>query len=222
MKKIFFLLAWIPVCSGLFIGFARGDDFQLWTELKYQHAFKGTPFEIQWSTENRFRNDATDYFLFNTTTTFFYKPFSWLSSGFGYRFEMQEPAKGGEFRKENRLRPQFEVDLPLGPLHIKNRNMFEFRFFSDPYDFRFRYRSRFRIERPFKTSPVSFTPYVSEEFFVETGRGLNQNRIIAGNSFGFFKNHVSFDLYYLLRRDKETSGGWSTANVLGTSLGFKY
>ena len=202
------------------VALAKENDFQLWTELKISYGFGKSPWTLHWATENRFRNNASDYFLFNTTLGFDYKILKWLKGGFFYRFEKQE----GKAR-ENRIFPQFELAKQFGPVELSNRQRFEIRFFPD--DTIFRYRTRFRIAFPIKTEPVSFKPYISEEIFVEPGHGdFDQNRVIAGNSFGFNHDKITFDLYYLLRSsaDKDTPTGrnWTQAHVLGTSLGFKF
>lgn len=209
------ILLWTASVAG-----AKENDFQLWTELKISHAFGKSPWTLYWATENRFKNNVSDYLLFNTTLGFDYKILKWLKGGFFYRFEKQV---GKDY--ENRIFPQFELSKQFGAVELSNRQRFEIRFFPD--DTVFRYRTRFRIAFPIKTEPVSFKPFISEEIFVEPGKGdFNQNRVAAGNTFGFHKDKITFDLYYLLRssaeKDTPTGKNWTQAHVLGTSLGFKF
>lgn len=199
---------------------AKENDFQLWTELKISHSFGKSPWTLIWATENRFNNNASNYFLFNTTLGFDYKILKWLKAGFFYRFEKQEGKP-----RENRIFPQFELAKEFGPVELSTRQRFEIRFFPD--DTVFRYRSRFRIAFPIKTSPVSFKPFISEELFFEPDNGgYNQNRVAAGNTFGFHKDKITFDLYYMLRlsaeADTPTGKNWTNAHILGTSLGLKF
>ncbi len=218
MKKLFFLIILIVVFwTGLLARPAYTKDFQLWTELKYAHPFGKSPWTLHWATENRFANNGTDYFLFNTTIGFDYKWLKWFKTGFFYRYEKIQDRDG-----ENRIFPSAEFNNALGPIIINNRQRFEFRFFPD--EFRFRYRPRIKISHPFKTSPVSFTPFVSNEFFVEPQNDwYNQNRFDVGNSFGFYRDHITFDLFYRLRSDKNLDGaGWFQNHILGTSLGLKF
>jgi hypothetical protein len=194
------------------------SDFQLWTEVGYTHIFPDKKLRLRWAEENRFYNDVTQYGLFNTTLGFDYRVFKWFRPGYFQRIEKKIGSP-----TELRFMPQAEFIVPLGPIQFEDRNRFELRLFTDG-DVRFRYRNRLKFSHTFKTSPVSFTPYVSEEIFVETERtNPSQNRVIVGNSFGFCKDHITFDLYYLLRSDKNNGEpGWTNINVLGTSLGFKY
>ena len=206
--------------NGLMIlpGIAKADDFQLWTEVKYAHTFPDKKLTLRWAEENRFFNDVSKFGLFNTTLGFDYRVFKWLRPGYFQRIEKKIGSP-----TEVRFIPQLEFFAPMGPIQFEDRNRFEVRVFTDN-DVRFRYRNRFKFGHTFQTSPVSFTPYVSDEIFIETERtNPSQNRAIAGNSFGFAHDHIIFDLYYMFKSDKNNGApGWTNANVLGTSLGFKY
>lgn len=194
---------------------AKDNDFQFWTELKYNHKLKDSKFSLHWAMENRFQNDASDYFLFNTTLGFYYQIIKYIKMGMFYRVEKKEDSDW-----ENRVMPQIEFSANLGPVKLSDRNRFEFRFFPD--DFRFRYRNEAKVAHKIKTEPVSFTPYVSDEVFFETEKGgFNENRLKIGNAFGFLKDRLDFDLYYLLQR-KDSNGIWSTNHILGTSLSVNY
>jgi len=197
---------------------AAAGDFQLWTEVKYAHTFPDKKLTLRWAEENRFFNDVTKYGLFNTTLGFDYRVFKWFRPGYFQRVEKKIGSP-----TEIRFMPQLEFLANLGPIQFEDRNRFELRFFTEG-DFRFRYRNRVKLAHLFKTSPVSFTPYVSEEIFLETMRkNPSQNRLIAGNSFGFLKDHISFDLYYMLQSEKDQkNSGFIQNQVIGTSLGFKY
>jgi hypothetical protein len=201
-------------------GIARADDFQLWTEVKYAHTFPehDKKFTIRWAEENRFFNDVSKYGLFNTTLGFDYKVLKWFRAGY-----FQRIAKKVGDPTEFRLIPTVEFLVSPGPIQFEDRNRFEVRIFSNE-EVRFRYRNRVKFGHTFKTSPVSFTPYVSEEIFIETEHANpSQNRLIAGNSFGFAHDRITFDLYYLWRSDKNNGKpGWTQTNAIGTSLGFKY
>jgi hypothetical protein len=217
MKKIISILLLLVVIIFGSRGL-RANDFQLWTEFRISHTFPDKKLSIRWAEENRFYNDATTYGLFNTTLGFDYLVWKWFRPGFYYRVEKRigNPT-------ENRLMPQFEFLTKLGPIFIEDRNRFEIRIFTQG-DVRYRYRNRFRFGHTFKNSPVSFTPYASDEIFVETERtNPNQNRAIVGNEFGFHHDKITLALYYMLRSDKNQGApGWTQTQVLGTSLGFKF
>jgi len=202
---------------------AKENDFQLWTELKVSHPFGNSPWTLIWATESRFDHNVTNYFTFNTTIGFDYKVFKWFRPGFFYRIEKVDGKP-----RENLLIPQFEMAQAFGPVELSTRQGFEIRIF--PNETKFRYRPRYRIAFPIKSSPVSFKPYISEELFFEPGHGgFDQNRFQVGNAFGFMKDKITFDLYYMLQSTEVfgaaiTSPGnnWTQGHVLGTSLGLKF
>lgn len=197
---------------------AQDGDFMLWAELKYHHRVGDGPWKIKWSTESRFDMDVTRYMLFNTVIGFDYKFFEWFKAGMNFKFE-KERTKPGEYRPF----PEATLSGKLGPIKFESRNRFEARFFNDG-DKRFRYRNRIKAGPKFKTRLVSFSPYAADEIFLETNKspgGFNQNRFLVGNVFGFLKDRVKFDLYYLLRQDKKSSG-WIMRHILGTALTLDY
>lgn len=206
---------------------ASAQDLQYWTELKYAHPFKNSLFELNWATENRFNDDSPHYFLFNTTLGFTYKYKPWWNFGFGFRYETAKKNIIDDFNDEYRLMPQWEWTLKIASSDIKWRNLFELRILPEDGisgDFRFRYRGRFRWQRKFPIGTYSFTPYVSNEVFVEPERGnFNQDRLIIGNSIGFLKDKFSVDFYYLfLSTMNSSSKAWTRVSVLGTSIGVRY
>jgi len=208
------------LCALLLVGgtaFGKENDFQLWTELKLSHSFGKSPWTLYWATENRFDQNATNYFTFNTTIGFDYKILKWLRSGLFYRFEKVDGKP-----RENRIIPQFDAVHVFGAVELSTRQRFEIRIFPDQT--RFRYRSRYRVGFPIKTSPVSFKPYLSDELFFEPGfGGFDQNRFAVGNSFGFLKDKISFDLYYMLKSTEQSGTAGTPGRMCGaicrTALG---
>ncbi len=200
--------------SGFFAPEAQGGDFQVWTELKYSHRFKPSKFTLKWSMENRFRDQATEHFTFNTTLGFDYKFFKWLSAGSYYRYEKKK-GKAGENR------PFFEVVLktPWKPVVVKNRQRFEIRIFPD--DTWFRYRNLTQISHYFGERPVSYTPYIQDEVFIEQGVGFNENRLDVGNAFGVLNDQLAFAFYYRWQR-KESGNMWENNHIFGTSVAIHY
>lgn len=202
------------------------SEFQLWTELKYIHPFKDSRFSLVWAIEDRFRRKEIDLFFFNTTLGFQYQAYHWLSTGFAYRYQTAERNEEDDFSDEQRLMPQAELKTTLGKLELQNRNIFEVRILPHQVSdsIRFRYRSRIRLSKKIPFQKWSVTPYASEEIFIEPQtNNFNQNRMIVGNSFGFLKDKVSFDLYYIYRTDLiPENGGVLRIQGVGTSLGFRY
>lgn len=201
----------LPVFSGV----GHAEDFQLWTQLSISKAFSPSKFTLDWATENRFDMDASRYHLFNTTLGFHYDVFPWFSIGPYYRYEKKRGKPG-----ENRFFPQLVFKAKTKPVEIKNRQRFEVRFFPD--ETRFRYRNLTQFAHKVKTRPVSFKPFVQDEFFYEPQNGgINENRLDAGNAFGFLKDFLNFTLYYRWQH-KQDGASWVENHILGTSLGLHF
>jgi len=193
---------------------AQAGDFQVWTELKYSHTFKPSHFTLRWASENRFRDTATEHFTFNTTLGFDYAFLNWFSLGPYYRYEKKRGNPG-----ENRPFVEVVFKTPWKALRIQDRQRYEIRIFPD--DTRFRFRNRIKLSHYFGERPVSYTPFVQDEIFVEQGHGFNENRLDVGNSFGVWQDRLSFTLYYRWQR-KESGGSWENNHILGTALGVHY
>lgn len=199
---------------------------QLWNELRYTHPFKGSNFELFWASENRWDEGMSHFYLFNTSIGFAYRPRKWLSAGFFFLYERSTKNIINDFNDEERFNPFVELTLPLGASDLRFRNLFELRYLPDDGvsgDFRFRYRGRLRWQRKFVVGVYSFTPYVSNEVFVEPEtNNFNQDRLIVGNSFGFLQGKLSFDVYYMSLATRSSANVWQRVDALGTNLGVRY
>lgn len=217
-----FLLAFFTLMGSL-----RAAGSELWNELRYTHPFSRSNFELFWATENRWDRGMDHFYLFNTSLGFSYRPAPWFVTGFFYLYETSTKNNFlDDFNEEHRFNPFYEFTLKLGSSELRQRSLFELRYLPDDGvsgDFRLRYRGRLRWQKKIPAGEFSFTPYVSNELFIEPERGnFNQDRLIVGNSFGFLKGKINFDLYYMLLSSMNTSGVWTRVNALGTSLGFRY
>ena len=128
--------------AGLFPGvllWAQSEEgFDFWTEFQINHQVGKSPWTVIWATENRFDQNGTHHYLFNTTAGFRYRLKNWFSPGFRYRVEKSQNTPW-----ENRPTPEGLFSAEWGPLRIANRHLFENRIF--PHDYRFRYRFRLTV-----------------------------------------------------------------------------
>ncbi len=194
---------------------ARTSDFQLWTTLSYSIKVPESKFTLMGTIDNRFNQDVTNYLIFINTVGFHYRLFDWFSLGPLYRVQR---APGSPW--ENRVISEMVFTAPFKAIHLSNRNRFTARFLSN--DVRFLYRNMTTLAHRFATRPVSFQPFIQDEFFVEPqNMGFNQNRVTVGNAFGFLDDHIQFSLYYRLQSVKQRNG-WIQNQILGTTLGFNY
>jgi len=192
---------------------ATDGDFLLWTQFQYTHPVEGGPLNFQWIVINRFENNTSSYQQFQNSMGFYYVLVSWFNVGIFFDW-VKESDKTGEFR----IYPQATFSTKVGHWKFAGRHRFENRLTNE---YRFRYRLYILMGRKFNTKPVTLTPYIGNEIFLETGKGFNQNRAQIGNSFGFLKEKVRFVLYFMLRSD-DKSAGWIHRYVLGTTLKVVY
>ncbi len=189
----------------------EAEGFDFWTEFQTSYRVGKSPWTVVWATENRFDQNGTHYYLFNTTAGFHYRLTEWFRPGFRYRVE-----KAQDQPWENRPTPEAIFLSDWGPLKIANRHLFENRIF--PHDYRFRYRMRITVGPFFEHWGVTFYPFVANEIFVETraqNGGFNQNRVFLGHTLGLHRERYRWTLYYMLLKQKGT-GGWEDKDVLGT------
>jgi hypothetical protein len=211
---LFFIILNLTVLAGR----AQAEDFQLWTQVQITKKFSPSKFTLLWAAENRLDMDASRYQTFNTTLGFSYEVFPWFSIGPYYRFEKKrgKPA-------EQRFFPELVFRAPTKPIEIKNRQRFEVRIFPDTDEVLFRYRNLTQFSHKFKTKPVSFRPFFQDEIFYQPqDGGFNENRLDAGNAFGFLDDFIHFVLYYRWQHKEESNGTWAENHILGTNLTFSF
>lgn len=197
--------------------FSRDNDFQLWNTVSVTHPFGDSKFSLHWVGENRLQNNASEFLLFYTAIGFYYSLFPWFRLGPFYRVQKQD---GRAFQQVPY--PEFDFFASLGPVDFFDRNLFQS--FISSEDFSFQYRNLFKISHTFKQGRFLFTPFIFNELFLGTGGSpISQNRIGAGNGFGFLKGKITLDIYYLLQAVKLSGiDGFEKRHILGTSLKFKY
>lgn len=222
MKKVIWSKGWI---SAFFIGLLlfsgplraqnQDGDFLLWLTQNFIFKPADTPklsFELE--NQTRLENNATEFDEFVFVPAVSYKILSWFSVAFRNALFIE----GGGVSE---YRPTLEAKLTksLGNWKLGIRNRFENRILKDA--FRFRYRLRGGFAYGIKGDPVSFEPYLNNEFFFQNQGGYNQNRAAVGNQFIFLKGKISVALYYMLRSDKRDTG-WIHRHILGQTFNFQF
>lgn len=217
-KKLFILL--LSGCLLLLkpqTAISKNNDFQLWNTVTVTHPFGKSKFSLFWMGENRLQNDASDFLLFYTAIGFFYSPWPWFRLGPFYRVQKQA---GRPFQQVPY--PEFDFFAGWGPVDFFDRNLFQF--FISSQDLTFQYRNLFQISHTFKPGGFRLIPFFYDEFFLGSGGSpLSQNRVAAGNGFGFLEGKIIFNLYYLFQTLKVAGvNGFEKRHVLGTSLNLKF
>jgi len=140
-----------------------------------------------------------------------------VSLGTGYWLERKEA--GDSWTTENRLLFPLTVGWTAKPWLLQLRNQLEYRDLEDDQD-RWRIRERITVKRPVHIGELTVTPFVSEEVFYDfTVEQTNQNRVAAGLSVPW-REHMTLTVFYMNKTERD--GDWSSVNVLGTEVAFRF
>ncbi len=124
----------------------------------------------------------------------------------------------GRWTESNRFDFDATLKLELAGFKLSNRSRFERNVDSNSW----LYRDRIKIAKKIKLFNRDFTPFVSNEFFVnlEPTDGYGENRATVGISTAFLWDSKLTISY--MSRTKKANGNWSNANVLGSSIGLSF
>lgn len=117
---------------------------------------------------------------------------------------------------------RFDIDgtlsFNLGDFKVSDRSRFERNTNAGSW----LYRNRLKVQKKIRLFNRDFTPFVSNEFFLdlEPEDGYHENRGSVGFSTKFFWD-TKLSAYYM-SRNKKKDGSWSNANILGTTLGLSF
>ena len=191
------------------------DDWQYWNQLVFKHRFNDRV-ALDVASEQRWRDDASDFFLYSVTivpTVSFTKN---LSLGAGYRCERNE--KDERWMTENRFLLPLTATWTGKPWMFQLRNQPEYREMEDAQD-RWRIRERFMLKWPVRVGQLALIPFVSEEVFHDfAAEQINQDRAAVGLSVPWRK-HMTLTIFYMNRADR--NGDWSSVHILGTEAAAK-
>ncbi len=193
---------------------APAGEFQLWTELGVETPIAPN-LHVGARSEVRFTDGASRVGLYSWNVGLAY---AWRERFIGaLEFLREYTCAGGGFATENRPQATFTwADVWRG-IELSDRNKFEGRWFEGAGE-RFRYRNRAQAVLPLRLWPEGPRPFVSEEIFIETGAGFNQNRfssglvVVAGPLVG--------TVYGMLL--STNNDGWTQSGVLGFNFTYSF
>ncbi len=192
------------------------DDWQYWNQLAFKHEFNDKV-ALDIASEQKWQDDAEDFFLYNVFIVPTAKLTEDVSLGAGYRRERRE--EDDSWTTENRLLFPLTVGWTVKAWLLQLRTQLEYRDLEDDQD-RWRIRERILLKRPIQVGDLTMTPFISGEVFYDfTVEQVNQNRIAVGLSLPLRKD-TTWTVFYMNRAER--CDDWSTANVLGTEVAFKF
>ena len=203
--------AWwfVPVASE-----AR-DDWQLWLEEKWS-ATLSPKVKLVGKTEERFRDDMSDFYSQIASVGVSWKVLPWLKLEPWYYYQWTEQT--GRDTNENRIFLNAIPSCSWRQLHLEDRNRIEFRRINGVDDWR--YRNKPKLSAEFGRGWYDVEPYVADEVFYGARAGeWNRNRFFLGVEKPLTKA-LSAELYYMVQSDK-TGRDWNEFHVLGIAVNLK-
>jgi len=192
------------------------DDWQHWNSLALKHEFNDTV-ALDIGSVQKSRDDMSDFFLYSAFIIPTVKLAENVSLGAGYWLERKE--SGDSWTTENRFLLPLTIGWTVKPWLFQLRNQLEYRDLENEQD-RWRIRERITLKWPVEIGQLSVVPFVSEEPFYDFAVGqMNQNRAAVGLSVPWGK-HTTWTVYYMNKADH--NGDWSTVNIVGTEVAFKF
>jgi len=192
------------------------DDWQYWNQFVVKHEFNDRV-ALDVASEQKWLDDASDFFLYNATVLPTASLTENVSLGAGYRCERQEQRE--QWTTENRFLVPLTFGWTVKPWILQLRNQVEYRDLEDSQD-RWRFRERILLKWPVHLGELTVLPFASAEVFYDfTADQMNQNRLSAGLSVPW-RERMTFTVFYLNKAERNSN--WSTTNVLGTEMAFRF
>lgn len=191
------------------------DDWEYWNQFVFKHEFTDRV-ALDVASEQKWLDDASDFYQYNATVLPTVSLTDSISLGAGYRWQRDEQDE--QWATENRLLFPLTVGWTMKPWLLQWRNQPEYRDLEEQD--RWRIRERIMLKWPVRVGELTVTPFASAEAFYDFAADqINQTRLAAGLSVPWGR-HMSLTVFYMNKADRDND--WSTTNVLGTDVAFKF
>ena len=210
-KKLLCLAVCVVAMSFAAAGSAQAaDDWQYWNGVKLKHALH-EKLDAHIKFGQRVTDDLGELGLHNYAPGIVYKPNKHLQYAIGYKYELSKGAS--RWSQEHRLEQILTLEGSWIGFKGGVGTRFEYR--SIDGSEKWRWREKLKISLPMAIGQISFSPYVSEEFFYDfLIDEYNQNRAVVGIT-KKIASDIEVDLYYMYKANLK-SAGWSGVNIFGS------
>jgi hypothetical protein len=215
---------WIGVLLAALLGSAgviapcaeARDDWQLWLEQKW--SVKLSPsVKLIGKTEERYRQDMSDYYTQIASVGVSWKPARWLKVEPGYHYQWTE--QPGRDTNENRVFLNLTPAWSWGRVELEDRHRLEFRHVNGRDDWR--YRNRLKAGLELGRGWYAVEPYVADELFYGARAGeWVRNRFSAGIEKPL-TGRLTGEVYYLIESNKQ-GRDWNEFHVLGVVVNLAF
>ncbi len=215
MKRFWLVLAFYVACAGFLPAAQASDDNEYWSTYTVS-AKVNERVKLNLIEEFYLKHDMGNFYTYVQYAGASYKVNDYFDAACWYKLVL---FKKNQHWSENHC---FDIDgtlkLKLEEFKLSNRSRFERNMTASSW----LYRDRIMAQRTVGVFNKDFTPYISNEFFIDIDprSGYHENRAIIGISTGFIWNS-ELSVYYMSRA-KKSNRNWNNANVLGTTLGISF
>lgn len=195
-------------------------DLQLWNYNRFYNSFNDK-LGIMIEEEFRVGNNISTFYYQHTFVGLYYKICDWLQIMPTYEQIFRKTSVDGNWFPV--YVPFFEVLFTLRreTWALSNRTRFEYEMPDTKKENNFfTFRNQTTYTLPIQWTRLKIQPYLSDEFFITSQNGFNQNRVSAGFLIPFVRQ-FSTDLYYRFRSIKPNKK-WLHQNILGVNLIFNF
>ncbi len=213
LTKIFLVFCIALFCS---IGFSwASDDWELWAGNTIKVKINDK-ISLNFLEEFRINDNMSTFYTYVLYSGVYVKLNKYIDVAGWYKFV--ESKKANHWEDSHRYDIDAILKYDMAGFKLSNRSRFEHNLTKSS----FLHRDRIKVARSFEIFGRKYTPYVSNEFFldIDPDWGYHENRLSSGISTGFFFN-TKLTVYYMARA-KKSNDNWTNANIIGFYAGISF
>lgn len=218
MRLIRLFLIGFSICMLMFYcaqPAGASDDWELWVADSVKVKVSDR-INLNFLEELYMRQDMGDFYTHVIYVGPSFKINKYIDTAVWYKYV--DSKKDGRWSDSHRYDLDLTLSYVLAGFKLSNRSRFENNVTSSSW----LYRDRIKAARDIEAFNKKFTPYISNEFFLNMNPtdGYSENRASIGISTDFIFD-TTLTLYYMSGA-KKADGNWTCANILGVSSGLSF
>ena len=191
------------------------DDIEYWSTYTFSMKIN-EKVKLNLLEELRIKSDMGNFYTYVQYAGASYKVSDYLDVAGWYKLVSSK--KNQNWPETHRYDIDGTLKLDLDGFKFSNRSRFERNTTASSW----LYRDRIKATKKIRLFERNFTPFLSNEFFldIEPNDGYHENRANLGFTTEFMWDS-NLAIYYMCRA-KKNEGEWNSANVIGTTIGFSF
>jgi hypothetical protein len=191
------------------------DDWEVWPDNTIKVKLNDKV-SLDFLNQFRVHDDMSTFYTYVLYAGSYIKINKYIDTAVWYKFV--ESKKHNHWEASHRYDIDGIVKYDFEWIKLSDRSRFEHNVTKNAW----LYRNRIKVSQGFDIYKHTFTPYFSNEFFIDFGSdgGYHENRATVGITTGFIYG-TKIGVYYMSRATK-SGGEWNNANVLGVSTGITF